>query len=145
MDTSGTSSTLDIEVDELQKNLLSDLDLDSRGWLRSQSLGNHGDDGSKSPIPVVFPACEKLQRQLKLHDEADKADDNVSNPKNVKGDNGVNVDVDVDADVTDLPYVANVQDMIVSALNQITKMTSPRPATAPSKKKTQKIQQECTG
>lgn len=138
MDTSGTSSTLDIEVDELQKNLLSDLDLDSRGWLRSQSLGNHGDDGSKSPIPVVFPACEKLQRQLKLHDEADKADDNVSNPKNVKGDNGVNVDVDVDADVTDLPYVANVQDMIVSALNQITKMTSPRPATAPSKKKHKK-------
>ncbi len=145
-----------IEIDELSSNFLSDLIVDSKGWLRSESLLRDGNDdndddldngsactiGSSMPI---FSACQKLLRLLRL-DGDDDGDVSISDcDEDNDGDTRLRIDGDSDVhnsdDVTDLPYVQNVLDLISSALAQINKMSSPI-RTKPNKRRKNKLTRE---
>jgi DNA polymerase sigma len=125
-------------INELEKNLLSDIQVDSRGWLRSQSLGS-GNRDEDDAYPVVFSACAKLMKVLKVDDEGTTSVSAEStSPLTINsdgdGDNEICDDAQggevggVQADVTLLPFVPNVIDLISSALKQVSKMTSPIPS-----------------
>ena len=135
-------------INELPKNLLSDLEIDSKGWLTSRSagVGNADDDDNEntndvdnnSKYPEVFPGCEKLLRLLKLIDSDDHdidIDIDIDIDALAKDANDADGNVDVDADsnqdadadednITELPFVLGVYDAALAAVSQLMKMTS---------------------
>ena len=120
------------EADEVPKNLLSDLDVDSRGWIRSNSQGiDDLDDSSNSTGPVLFSSCVKLLEMLKLNiddvgtetgsESGKETETEAEAATEVKDEND---EKDIDDITPELPFVENVVDKIISALSQVMKMSS---------------------
>jgi len=143
------------ENNEHPKNFLSDLCVNSRGWLysshghisSSDDMNPSKDAGSsKSPHPVVFPACEKLIKMFekaKNDDEKKESKDNDEPPQNLPESNhnekekkekkkvGKRNDAQHDEEVKELVnlvFVPNAMDQIVSVFTQLFKMSSRRPS-----------------
>ena len=118
------------EPDEVPKNLLSDLDVDSRGWIRSSSQGTDDlDDSSNSTGPVLFSSCVKLLEMLKLNSDDVGTETGSESGKETETEAATEVEDENDEkeidDITpELPFVENVRDKIISALSQVMNMSS---------------------
>ena len=154
-----------LEEEEHPKNFLSDLEVNSSGWLYSrhnsirsssnssssrmsdnQDIKNASGTETESPLPEVFPACEKLIHLLqkaKSKHEKDLAKLNHSKDNDDDDDNGSPLaETTADtaeaktaeaktAQLVDFVFIPNVVDQIVSVFAQLFKMTSSKASSNP--------------
>ena len=120
-------------MNELPRHLVTDLEVNSDGWLISKHEKEQKNEttNSSSFPPVVLHACTKLLALIFSQDTKNGKDEQKDNEKN---DGPINSSSsEKEDDITNLRHVPNIADQMSAVFHQIHKMTCIQPQEEPIK------------
>ncbi|GFH55341.1 terminal uridylyltransferase [Chaetoceros tenuissimus] len=113
-------------MNELPRHLVTDLELNSEGWLISKHEKEQKENESiNNSVPPVLHACTKLLALIYSRDSKNKNNDKEDYDKNHKDINSTSTEKE--NDITNLKHVPNIVDQISAVFHQIHKMTCIQP------------------